>query len=220
MRVGMQNAPIARRRGSSAQVARSERARQHNASQQRDDDERDVDAGRVRARGGAGVEDAIECRTSTDGADGTPAEPENGDDPSRRHDGAGKRAEYAPAPSAAARRAGIAQLQARFWWCEVHGTIPCGPSAGRLLVAHSLQLGKPLAGDGLPGLHQFDKGVEQVRRIMRAGRGLGVVLHREDWQVPVAEAFDCFVVQVQVGDEYRRGRRATGRQQRSRGSGW
>ena len=37
-------------------------------------------------------------------------------------------------------------------------------------------------------------------RIVRAGRGFGVVLHAEDRLVAVAEAFQRLVVQVDVGD--------------------
>ena len=46
----------------------------------------------------------------------------------------------------------------------------------------------------------FDEIVEQVVRIVRAGRGFGVVLHAEDRVVAVAEAFERLVVQVHVGD--------------------
>ena len=41
---------------------------------------------------------------------------------------------------------------------------------------------------------------EQVVRVVRARRRLGVVLHREDRLVDVAQAFDRAVVQVEVRD--------------------
>jgi hypothetical protein len=43
-----------------------------------------------------------------------------------------------------------------------------------------------------------DEVVEQVLRIVRAGRGLGMVLHAEDRVVAVAEPFERLVVQVDV----------------------
>ena len=46
----------------------------------------------------------------------------------------------------------------------------------------------------------FDEIVEQVVRIVRAGRGFGVVLHAEDRLAAVAEAFERLVVQVDVRD--------------------
>ena len=49
-------------------------------------------------------------------------------------------------------------------------------------------------------LHQLDEVVEQVVRIVRAGRGLGVILDAEDRLAAVAEAFERLVVQVDVGD--------------------
>ena len=48
--------------------------------------------------------------------------------------------------------------------------------------------------------HQLDEIVEQVVRIVRAGRGLGVILHAEDRMAAVAEAFERLVVQIHVGD--------------------
>ncbi len=48
--------------------------------------------------------------------------------------------------------------------------------------------------------HQLHEIVEQVVRIVRAGRGFGVVLHAEDRVVAVAETFQRLVVQVDVGD--------------------
>ena len=46
--------------------------------------------------------------------------------------------------------------------------------------------------------HQIHEIVEQVIRIVRTGRGFGVVLHAEDRVAPVAEAFQRLVVQVDV----------------------
>jgi hypothetical protein len=48
--------------------------------------------------------------------------------------------------------------------------------------------------------HELHEIVEQVVRIVRAGRGLGVVLHAEHRILAVAEAFERLVVQVDVGD--------------------
>ena len=48
--------------------------------------------------------------------------------------------------------------------------------------------------------HQLHEIVEQVVRIVRAGRGLGMVLHAEDRLAAMAEAFQRLVVQIDVGD--------------------
>ena len=48
--------------------------------------------------------------------------------------------------------------------------------------------------------HQFHEIVEEVVRIVRTGRGFGVVLHAEHRVVAVAEAFERLVVEIDVGD--------------------
>src|ERR1019366_2138884 len=48
--------------------------------------------------------------------------------------------------------------------------------------------------------HQLGEVVEQVVRIVRAGRGFGVVLEAEEGLLAVAEAFEVLVVQIDVGD--------------------
>ena len=50
----------------------------------------------------------------------------------------------------------------------------------------------------LPLLHHLPEVAEQVVRIVRAGRGFGVVLHAEERQCLVAKAFQRLVVQVHV----------------------
>ena len=49
-------------------------------------------------------------------------------------------------------------------------------------------------------VHELDEIVEQIVRIVRTGRGLGVVLHAEHRVVAVAETLQRLVVQVHVGD--------------------
>ena len=48
--------------------------------------------------------------------------------------------------------------------------------------------------------HELHEVVEEVVRIVRAGRGFGVVLHAEDRLAAVAEAFERLVVQIDVRD--------------------
>src|SRR5665811_1428008 len=48
--------------------------------------------------------------------------------------------------------------------------------------------------------HQPGEIVEQIVRIVRAGRGFGMVLHAEDRLAAVAEAFERPIVQIDVGD--------------------
>jgi hypothetical protein len=50
-----------------------------------------------------------------------------------------------------------------------------------------------------PLLHHLRELLEQIVRIMRPRRGLRVILHAEQRQVPVAQAFERLVVQVDVG---------------------
>ena len=50
----------------------------------------------------------------------------------------------------------------------------------------------------LPLLHQPHEILEQVMRVVRAGRRLRVILHREQRQRAVAQAFQSIVVQVDV----------------------
>ena len=38
--------------------------------------------------------------------------------------------------------------------------------------------------------------------VVWAGCGLGMILHRDDWQRRVTQAFDAIVVEVDVGDFY------------------
>src|SRR5579862_6899227 len=47
-------------------------------------------------------------------------------------------------------------------------------------------------------LDEFHEVIEQVMRIVRAGRGLGMILHAEDGLAAMAEAFERLVVQVDV----------------------
>src|ERR1035438_803333 len=48
--------------------------------------------------------------------------------------------------------------------------------------------------------HELGEIVEQVVRIVRAGRGFGMILHAEDGLLAVAEAFEGLVVEIDVGD--------------------
>src|SRR4051812_19501056 len=48
--------------------------------------------------------------------------------------------------------------------------------------------------------HEADKVVEEVARVVRSGRGFGMVLDAEDGMIPEAEAFERLVVEVDVGD--------------------
>ena len=52
----------------------------------------------------------------------------------------------------------------------------------------------------LPLLHHFAEVFEEVVRIVGAGAGFGVVLHAEQRQGAVAEAFEGVVVEVDVGE--------------------
>ena len=47
-------------------------------------------------------------------------------------------------------------------------------------------------------LHQFGELFEEIVRVVRAGGGFGVVLHREAGQLAVADAFDGQVVEIFV----------------------
>ena len=49
-------------------------------------------------------------------------------------------------------------------------------------------------------MHQFDEVVEEVERIVRAGRGFGVVLDAEGRVVAMAEAFEGLIVEIDVGE--------------------
>src|SRR5688572_10937390 len=53
-----------------------------------------------------------------------------------------------------------------------------------------------------PLLHGFEKLTEQVIGVVRARRRLGMILHRKNRLVRVAETFDGAVVQVGVRDGY------------------
>src|SRR5260370_23037032 len=48
--------------------------------------------------------------------------------------------------------------------------------------------------------HQFGEIVEQVVRIVRSGRGFGMVLHAEYRLAAVAETLQRLIVQIDVGD--------------------
>src|SRR6266849_11131246 len=50
-----------------------------------------------------------------------------------------------------------------------------------------------------PSFHQLDEPLEQVVRVVRPWRGLGVVLHGEDRQLPMPHALGGAVVEVHVG---------------------
>ncbi len=43
-------------------------------------------------------------------------------------------------------------------------------------------------------LDQIGELIEKIRGIMRAGRGFGMVLHAEDWQLLVAHSLYCAVI--------------------------
>src|SRR6202043_808512 len=47
-------------------------------------------------------------------------------------------------------------------------------------------------------IHQAAKALEQVVRIVRSGRRLGMILHREERDANSAQAFDGLVVQIQM----------------------
>jgi hypothetical protein len=49
-----------------------------------------------------------------------------------------------------------------------------------------------------PLFHKRQETIEEITTVVRAGRGLRMVLHREDWQRAVFYAFDRAVVQVHV----------------------
>src|ERR1700757_1827191 len=68
----------------------------------------------------------------------------------------------------------------------------------RLLRRRSFSLGMTKKLSPLPLLHHLREFLEQIMRVVRTGRGLRVVLHAEQWQIPVAEAFQRLVVQVDV----------------------
>src|ERR1035441_5283903 len=50
----------------------------------------------------------------------------------------------------------------------------------------------------LPLLHHLRKFLEQIMRIMRPGRGFRVILHAEQRQIPMPQAFERLVVQINV----------------------
>ena len=52
----------------------------------------------------------------------------------------------------------------------------------------------------IPSLDHLHEIVEQIVRIVRAGRGLGMVLHAEHRMIAMAEAFQRLVVQIDVGE--------------------
>ena len=70
-----------------------------------------------------------------------------------------------------------------------------------LRAAHTpweLRLGTP---PPLPILlHLLDKPGEEIIRIVGAGAGLRVILHRKDWQFLMAHTGDCLVIQVPIGN--------------------
>src|ERR1017187_4580035 len=88
------------------------------------------------------------------------------------------------------------------------------PTTGRGSVGLDRQVGgvalehwsRPLpdghgsVGSGSVGFHEGDEIVEEVVRIVRAGGGLGVILHAEDRMTAMPEAFERLVVEVHVGD--------------------
>src|SRR5258708_5179056 len=63
----------------------------------------------------------------------------------------------------------------------------------------SLRLGI-LLGTAFEIVHQFYEVVEQVVRIVRAGRSLGMVLDAEDGFAAMAEAFERVVIEIDVGE--------------------
>ena len=46
--------------------------------------------------------------------------------------------------------------------------------------------------------HVLDEFVEQISRIVRAGAGFGMILHREHRQPFVAQAFEAAVVEIEM----------------------
>ena len=57
---------------------------------------------------------------------------------------------------------------------------------------------EPLILCGFPLLHHLHKVFEQVMRVMRPRRSLRVILHGEQWQIPMPQSFERVVVQVDV----------------------
>jgi hypothetical protein len=53
---------------------------------------------------------------------------------------------------------------------------------------------------GIAAVHQLAELAEQTARVVRAGRGLRVVLHAENRKFLVSHSFDGVVVQVDVTD--------------------
>src|SRR5215470_14501577 len=68
----------------------------------------------------------------------------------------------------------------------------------RCTMAALLTPSHQLLTPAFPFLHHLHEILEQVMRIVRAGRGFGVVLDAEQRQVSVAHAFERVVVQVDM----------------------
>jgi hypothetical protein len=51
-------------------------------------------------------------------------------------------------------------------------------------------------------LDQIRELIEEIRRVMRAGRGFGMILHAEDRQFLVPHSFDRTVVQIDMSHFY------------------
>src|SRR4051812_42078080 len=69
-----------------------------------------------------------------------------------------------------------------------------------VIVADSLIGADSLISGRSGGEHQVGEAVEEVAGVVRAGRGLGVVLHREGRDVETAQPLDDAVVEPDVAD--------------------
>src|SRR5258706_4935525 len=65
-------------------------------------------------------------------------------------------------------------------------------------LPHRLKIGQSFPRRRLSRFHHVDERVEQIRRVMRAGAGFGVILHAKDRQRAMAESFDGVVVEIQM----------------------
>src|SRR5665213_86003 len=72
---------------------------------------------------------------------------------------------------------------------------------GRNDFPNRLQLLQPLSRHWLLRLHHLHKRIEQVRRIVRARAGFGVILHAENRQVFMAETFHGAIVQIEMSND-------------------
>lgn len=53
---------------------------------------------------------------------------------------------------------------------------------------------------GLPLAHGLDKVSKEIVSVVRAGAGFGVILHREDWQLPVANTGYRLIIEIEVSN--------------------